>query len=80
MAAKEEMGDLLFAVVNLCRFQKVNAEEALRSTNAKFTKRFQEIEQKVEQEGRDLSDCTLEELDAVWEAAKEKERKQEDER
>lgn len=63
---KEEIGDLLFAVVNLSRFLGHSAEEALDETIQKFTRRFQGIEEKVHQQGRKITDCTLAELDALW--------------
>lgn len=70
---KEEIGDLLFATVNLSRFQGVNAEEALNGSVDKFVRRFQEIEKSACADGRALSQCTLAEMDARWNAVKEKE-------
>ena len=70
---KEELGDLLFAVVNLSRFLGHNAEEALDETIAKFVRRFQGIETRVHQQGRKMTDCTLAELDAIWNEIKRKE-------
>ena len=67
---KEEIGDLLFAVVNLGRFQKIHAGDALDETINKFVRRFQHVERAIRDEGRELSDCTLEEMDRHWEAAK----------
>jgi uncharacterized protein YabN with tetrapyrrole methylase and pyrophosphatase domain len=64
------MGDLLFSVVNLCRFLKVDAETALRDCTARFSARFQAIERRLQAAGRDLRDCTPEELDRHWEAVK----------
>ncbi|OGV67491.1 MAG: nucleoside triphosphate pyrophosphohydrolase [Lentisphaerae bacterium RIFOXYA12_FULL_48_11] len=72
---KDEVGDLLFAVVNLCRFRDILAEHALEGTISKFTRRFQEVERRVQDGGRDLKDCSLSELDAHWEAVKSAERK-----
>ena len=69
---EEELGDLLFASVNLARFENLQAEELLNRTIAKFVKRFQQIEVAVHASGRRLEDCTLEELDALWESAKHK--------
>ncbi|MBU1694212.1 MAG: nucleoside triphosphate pyrophosphohydrolase [Verrucomicrobia bacterium] len=63
---KEEIGDLLFAAVNLSRFLGHNAEEALDETIEKFTRRFQGIEQRLHAQGRTMSDCKLAELDAIW--------------
>jgi len=67
---KEEIGDLLFTVVNLSRFQHVNAEEALNGAVAKFVRRFQEVERRIHAEGRKLTDCSLAHMDSHWEAAK----------
>ena len=69
---EEEVGDLLFAVVNLARFENLQAEELLNRATAKFVNRFQQIEKAVHASGRRLEDCTLEELDALWESAKHK--------
>ena len=69
---EEELGDLLFAAVNLARFENLQAEELLNRTIVKFARRFQEIEKAVHASGRRLEDCTLEELDALWESAKHK--------
>ncbi|MEC4684397.1 MAG: nucleoside triphosphate pyrophosphohydrolase [Nitrospirota bacterium] len=67
---EEELGDILFTLVNLARFVDVNPDEALRKTIAKFIRRFSYIETRAKQEGRDLSDYTLEEMDQLWEKAK----------
>lgn len=69
-AREEEMGDLLFACVNLARKLKVDPETALTGTIQKFTKRFQFIEQNVAAAGRKLRDMTLSELDGLWISAK----------
>ncbi|WP_027134469.1 nucleoside triphosphate pyrophosphohydrolase [Geminicoccus roseus] len=66
----EEIGDLLFAVANLARHLKVDPEEALRGTNAKFERRFRAVEAAARAAGRDPADCTLDELDAWWDEAK----------
>ena len=66
----EEIGDLLFAVVNLSRFRKLHAEELLADTVDKFARRFQEVERRAQAAGRNLTDCTLTEMDAFWDAAK----------
>jgi len=71
---EEEIGDLLFAVVNLARFENLQAEELLNRSTAKFVKRFQVIEKAVHVSGRRLEDCTLKELNALWESAKRKRR------
>jgi uncharacterized protein YabN with tetrapyrrole methylase and pyrophosphatase domain len=65
-AIEEELGDVLFAVVNLGRFHQVHAEEALQRTIRKFTRRFQEIERRMHAAGRTLDECSLEEMDAAW--------------
>lgn len=65
-----EIGDLFFAIVNLARWKKVDAESALRGTNMKFKKRFAYVEQGAKKQGRNLSDLTLEEMDALWNEAK----------
>ncbi len=67
---REEIGDLLFALVSLCRFRDVDAEDVLRQGTDKFVRRFQSVEQRVRAEGREMSACTPAELDAHWEAVK----------
>lgn len=67
---REEVGDLLFAVVNLGRHLGVDAEFCLQGTNKKFTKRFGFIEQTVEKGNRDWSEYSLEELEGLWQRAK----------
>ncbi len=66
----EETGDLLFALVNLARHVGVDPELALRSTNAKFERRFGYIERALASQGRTLDRASLEEMDALWEEAK----------
>lgn len=73
----KELGDLLFAVVNLVRWYKVDAESALRETNTRFRRRFRHIEQIAKEQGRDLRQMTLAEMDELWEAAKSQENDQE---
>ncbi len=67
---KDELGDLFFVLVNLARWKKVDAESALRGTNLKFKKRFAYVEQGAKKQGMNLSDMTLEEMDALWNEAK----------
>lgn len=67
---QEEIGDLLFAVVNVARFLKVDPEEALNRTSDKFIRRFAYIEQRAAAEGTTPQDMTLQEMDRLWEAAK----------
>jgi len=66
----EEMGDVLFALVNVARFKKVEAEQALQQSNDKVTQRFNYIEQRVKESGRSFSEYSLEEMDAIWDEAK----------
>lgn len=61
-----EIGDLLFAVVNLCRFVDLQAEETLRKANRKFVRRFKRMETELNTQGKDISDQSLEELDRIW--------------
>lgn len=68
-----ELGDLLFVVANLARHLKVDPEAALRQTNAKFERRFRYIEQALMAKGRSAEEASLEEMDALWEAAKQDE-------
>ncbi len=67
---EEEIGDTLFSIVNLCRFYGVNAEACLNGTTQKFIRRFGEVEKGMASRGRKLSECTLEEMDELWEEAK----------
>ncbi|NOX89453.1 MAG: nucleoside triphosphate pyrophosphohydrolase [Calditrichaeota bacterium] len=70
---ENEFGDLLFALVNLGRFLNISAEEALRKTNHKFTNRFRHIEEQYDGNPAAMKKASLEELDAHWEDAKQKE-------
>jgi tetrapyrrole methylase family protein/MazG family protein len=65
-----EIGDLFFVLVNFARWKHVDAEAVLRGTNAKFKKRFAFVEQGAKKQGRNLSDMTLEEMDLLWNEAK----------
>ncbi|MGI5885233.1 MAG: nucleoside triphosphate pyrophosphohydrolase [Candidatus Spyradocola sp.] len=65
-----ELGDLLFAAVNVCRMKKVPPELALQATTEKFIRRFSHIEEAASTQGRSLRDMTLREMDALWEEAK----------
>ena len=69
-AISEELGDLLFATVNVARHLKVNPETALRAANIKFSERLQAVEQQARQQNVALSDCTEAQLDAMWNVAK----------
>ena len=62
----EELGDLLFATVNLCRHYQLDAESGLREANAKFERRFRKVEAAVKAQGKAVSECNLMELDAIW--------------
>ena len=72
---EDEVGDLLFCVANLARFVGVDPEKALRSTNDKFNRRFRAVETSFKQEGRALTECSLDEMDARWDAVKRLEKK-----
>jgi ATP diphosphatase len=72
--AAEEIGDLLFAAVNLARHAKVDAESALRTASIKFERRFQSIEDALAAQGRKPVDASLEEMEELWIAAKQRER------
>ncbi|WP_224960223.1 nucleoside triphosphate pyrophosphohydrolase [Geomonas subterranea] len=67
---ESELGDLLFAIVNLGRFLAIDPEEALRKTIQRFTRRFEHIEETLHGGGRKLQDASLEEMDLLWEEAK----------
>lgn len=71
---KAELGDLLFAVVNISRFCGIDAEEALSQTNSKFRRRFLYIERKLKERGSSLEASNLEEMDRYWDEAKRLER------
>ncbi|MFQ6607883.1 MAG: nucleoside triphosphate pyrophosphohydrolase [Fidelibacterota bacterium] len=68
----EEIGDLFFALVNLCRFLEIPAEDALRNTNEKFIYRFRLVEKKLQQRGSSVDEASLEEMDEIWETIKTK--------
>ena len=70
----DEMGDLLFVVANLARHLDIDPEEALRRTNAKFTRRFGAIEAELATRGKRPTDSTLDEMDALWNDAKAREK------
>lgn len=71
---RAEIGDLLFATVNLSRFLGHDAEEALDQTIARFSRRFRHVEDRVQALGRNVSDCALAELEAFWVEAKQAEK------
>jgi tetrapyrrole methylase family protein / MazG family protein len=70
---EEELGDTLFALVNLARFLAVNPDEALHKTTTKFIQRFQFIERELSRQGKTPKQTTLAEMDALWEQAKQQE-------
>ena len=69
---KDEMGDVLFSLVNLSRFLDINPEDALRMTINKFETRFAQVEKELKKRGKNLTDSTLEEMDEIWNVVKKK--------
>jgi uncharacterized protein YabN with tetrapyrrole methylase and pyrophosphatase domain len=65
-----ELGDMLFVLVNLARFVKVDPEQALRRTNAKFRHRFGYVEHKLAERGKTTRESSIEEMEALWQEAK----------
>ena len=76
-AMAEELGDLLFIAANVGRFTGIDPEAALQRANAKFIARFQHIESRLREMGRDVSAATLEEMESLWDEAKRREREKE---
>ncbi|MGD9540125.1 nucleoside triphosphate pyrophosphohydrolase [Methylocystis sp.] len=74
-ALEEEIGDLLFVVANLARHARVDPEQALRSANTKFERRFRHIEQRLAENGRSPEAASLDEMEALWVEAKQAEKK-----
>ena len=70
MKTEQEFGDLLFSLINYSRFVDINPEDALERTNKKFIQRFQQMETFLKEEGKDLSDMALSEMDVYWEQTK----------
>lgn len=68
--AEKEFGDILFSLINYARFLNINPEDALEQTNKKFISRFGYMEQRVREQGKQISDCRLSELDEYWNEAK----------
>jgi MazG family protein len=66
----DELGDLLFSVVNLARHYEIDAESALRETNIRFRKRFAHIEEAARRQGKTVNDLSLDEMEAYWQEAK----------
>ena len=73
---EEELGDLLFSVVNLCRRRGVNPELALHDANEKFYRRFHEMEKKLAERKKSLQEATAQEMDAAWMTVKEEEKRE----
>jgi len=71
-ALEEEIGDVLFSLVNLSRFLGISSEDALRKANQKFLTRFKGVEQELVKQGKNIDDATLEDMDAIWEDQKKK--------
>jgi nucleoside triphosphate diphosphatase len=71
---EEEVGDLFFVLVNIARYLSVDPESALKKTNRKFKQRFQWMEQRLQESGRKLEQATVEELESLWQQAKEREK------
>jgi XTP/dITP diphosphohydrolase len=67
---EEELGDLLFSVVNYARFLNIDPDQALARTNKKFMQRFQAMEDVVGGEGKKMTDLNLQEMDAIWNRVK----------
>jgi len=69
-ALQDEIGDLLFVIVNIARFLKVDPEQALRGTNSKFRRRFEHVEQGLEAQGKSPREASIDEMEALWQEAK----------
>ncbi|MBR2395723.1 MAG: MazG family protein, partial [Bacteroidaceae bacterium] len=70
--AESELGDLLFSIINVARLYKIHPDDALERTNKKFIRRFNYVEEAALNQGKQLKDMTLEEMDALWNEAKAK--------
>ena len=71
---EDEVGDLFFVLVNIARYLSLDPESALRKTNRKFKRRFQWIEEQLRTSGRGPEQSSMEELESLWQQAKQKER------
>jgi ATP diphosphatase len=71
---EEEVGDLFFVLVNIARFLSLDSELALKKTNRKFRRRFQQVEHKLRESGRSSQQTSLEELESLWQSVKHEER------
>ncbi len=67
---EEEIGDVLFSIVNLSRFLKISSEDALRKTNKKFVARFKKVEKELKKRNRPIEEASLVEMDEIWEQIK----------
>ncbi len=72
---EDEVGDLFFVVVNIARYLSIDPESALRKTNVKFRRRFRWLEERLQEKGKELSQSNLEEMESLWQAAKQEERR-----
>ncbi len=68
--AEAEFGDVMFSLINAARLYKINPDNALERTNQKFIRRFNYLEAHTMKQGRNLTDMSLEEMDAIWNEAK----------
>jgi MazG family protein len=75
-AMEDEFGDVVFSMINYARFLRVDAENALERTNKKFIHRFSQMEKEALQQGRDLSQMSLQEMDTIWTNIKQRQRDQ----
>jgi len=71
---EDEIGDLFFVLVNVARYLSVDPESALRKTNRKFKRRFQFVEQQLREQGKKLEDSSIDEMEALWQKAKQSEK------
>jgi MazG family protein len=69
-ALQDEIGDMLFVIVNIARFLKVDPEQALRGTNSKFRRRFEHVEKGLEAQGKSPREATIEDMERLWQEAK----------
>ena len=68
--SEDELGDIIFSLVNAARLYDLNPDTALEKTNGKFRRRFGYVEEKAKEQGRNIKELTLEEMDALWNEAK----------
>jgi nucleoside triphosphate diphosphatase len=73
-ALTNELGDVLFCVVNVCRYLKIDPETALRGANAKFERRFGYVERRLQEQGRSAREATLAQMDQLWDEGKSREK------